>query len=55
MDAKHIKWLTGKRQPNRERFKTTFNLPSVMDLHFKKRLAKYSMKTMAADKGMIKV
>jgi hypothetical protein len=26
-----------------------------MDLHFKKRLAKYSMKTMAADKGMIKV
>jgi hypothetical protein len=42
-----------QKQPNRAIQNYTFHRSWI--LHFKKRLAKYSMKTMAADKGMIKV
>jgi hypothetical protein len=43
----HRKWRTGKRQPNRA-IQTQFRFHRSWILHFKKRLAKYSMKTMAA-------
>jgi hypothetical protein len=44
----HRKWRTGKRQPNRaiQNYNQIFHRSWI--LHFKKRLAKYSMKTMAA-------